>query len=429
MASLGSSTAVATVPTSSSVAAAPSPSSTFTFQPVPELFTCGLATIRWSFVGTAGPLTLNISNINIPQASPLSLPPVSSASSTPATVTGRSLPGKRQYNGYGGSYLPPIDAILIAGIDPTVGNWTWNGVNVPQGWYQMLAYVQGVLQTSSSSFFVQNGTNTNCVTQFGITPSNQAASSTLARPSPSPSAIVAASSHSHAGAIAGGVVGGVAFLAAAIIALLYFCTRRRSKSSRLRDEDGMGRRWSELSFRKSRPASGARSSIQKTVPGLVADRALIGSDDVLGTLGHEKALVATLPPVLPSPVLPSPISYNQSPRVSTQTNHSYPRTTSNPEPVVRRASYNPQIKEAIPLERTNTTGGGPRRKPAPRYEGADEPEVGLDGRSSSQTTLDSLHANVDGSPGGTHILQHQSSFGAMRPMHVMIPDPPPQAHS
>jgi hypothetical protein len=66
----------------------------------------------------------------------------------------------------------------------------------------------------------------------------------------------------------------------------------------------------------------------------------------------------------------------------------------------------------------------PRRKPAPRYDGA--AEVGeRDGHSSSQTTLDPIHGNsTNGSPESVRILQHKSSFGAVRPMHVMISDPP-----
>ena len=65
----------------------------------------------------------------------------------------------------------------------------------------------------------------------------------------------------------------------------------------------------------------------------------------------------------------------------------------------------------------------PRRKPAPRY---DATEVGeREGHSSSQTTLDPIHGNsTNGSPDSVHILQHKSSLGAVRPMHVMLSDPP-----
>jgi len=441
MASPVSSNAVSSTSTSS--AAPASTSASFVFAQIPEMYTCGLATVRWTYVGNPGPLTLNISNVNVPQQAPLSSSTTSSSTSaaSPSASAGSTSAGaapvvmRRQFNGYGGSYLPSVNTILIAGIDPTAGNWTWNGngVDVPQGWYQMLAYVQGALHTSSSSFFVQNGTNTNCVPQYvNGSPSTQSPLSTST--STSPSAIVATpSSHSHVGAIAGGVVGGVAFLAAAIVAFLYLCVRRREARSRRSGGGGGrgGRRWSELSFRKLRRGSDGTVSLRKNQPGLEPEQTFVGSDEEISALGHEK-VVAAVAANQPSSVLPRS-GYTPSPRGSTQSNN---RTTSNQgAPPVRRASYSyrPSTAEAIPLERTNTTGGGSRRKPAPRYEGDDVAVAAeRDGHSSSRTTLDAAHANPPHSNGATssdHVLKHQSSFGAMRPMHVMMADPPAPAHS
>jgi hypothetical protein len=159
------------------------------------------------------------------------------------------------------------------------------------------------------------------------------------------------------------------------------------------------------------------------LPILEADQTFLGSDD---TAVHEKAIAAGYP--MPA----QPQRYSRSNRASTQTSSSNGRA-SNPDPPSRRPSQNAGTGEAIQLERANTFGGGARRKPPPRYDGADEPEVKGSGTSSSRTTLESSHGNTNaldnGNVGGTHLLRHQSSFGAMRPMHVLIPDPPPSARS
>jgi len=353
----------------------------------------------------------------------LSLPPAPSPTTQAAVSTAGTTLLKRQFNGYGGSYLPPINVILIAGIDPTVGNWSWTSVDVPQGWYQIYANVQNTVQTTSSPFFVQNGTITGCVVQFAA-PSTAANSSSTSHPVATN--IVAPSHHSNAGAIAGGVIGGIAFLAVAFVAFLFLCLRRRTSRSQHHDEDGGARRWSELSFRKSRPDN-TRSSTQKTLPVLEGEQTITGSDEEMSTLAHEKAIAAgQSPPQLPPHQPHQPIR-THSLRNSTQTTGSYGRGATNPESPGAPSSYNAFTGEAIQLERTNTAGGSvrPRRKPAPHYEGGAEGEEQHDGRSSSQTTLDFVPGNsTKGSPDSAHILQHKSSFGAVRPMHVMITDPP-----
>jgi len=427
MATTSTSTVALPVLTSSSAAAASS-SANLVFQTVGEMFTCGQTNVRWTYTGSSSPLTLNITNVNVPQQSPLSTTTAaSSTSQTGAAVTlsASAQIRKRQYNnGYGGSYLPAVNVILVAGIDPTVGNYTWNSVDVPQGWYQLYANVQNTVQATSSSFFVLNGTNTNCVAQFA--PSTAANSSST---SPIPAAthtstLIAPSHHSNAGAIAGGVIGGIAFLAAAFCAFFFLYLRRQTSRSQHHDEDGAPRRWSELAFLKSRPDTNTMSSIQKPPAALEADQTFIGSDEEVSTLEHEKAVAAAqLPPQLPPH---QPILRSQSLRNSAQTTGSLDLGSTNPESPGVRSSYNPPPGEATQLERANTGGGSvrhPRRKPAPRYDGA-----AGDGRSSSQSTLDFVAGNSNkGSPESDNILQHKSSLGAMRPMHVMIPDPPASA--
>ena len=409
------STTVAVATSTSSTAASAAP--TFLFQTIGEMYTCGAAVVSWAYAGSSTQLSLNISNINVSQQAPLS-------ASTAAASSTQAL--KRQYNGYDNSYLPPINVLVASNLNPSSGNWTWTSVTVPQGWYHILANVQDVVQSNSSSFFVLNGTNTNCITQFAV--SSSPSSNLPDSPSVSPSPISATSSgHSHVGAIAGGIIGGIIFFAAAFSAFLYYFLRRRYRYPRSRNEDdGDIRRWSALGIGKSRHTSYARSSVQKAhaaLPTLEADQTFLGSDD---TAVHEKAIAAGY--AIPA----QPQRYSRSNRASTQTRSSNGRA-SNPDPPSRRPSQNAGTGEVIQLERANTFGGGARRKPPPRYDSADEPEVKGSGTSSSRTTLESSHGNTNaldnGNVGGTHLLQHQSSFGAMRPMHVLIPDPPPSARS
>lgn len=431
MASLSTSTVATPVSTSSS-AAPTSTSPSFVWQPIGQMFTCGQTNVRWVFTGSPSPLTLNITNINVTQQAPLSSIGLSSTSQTSASAvatstTSSSLLVKRQFNGFGGSYLPSVNEFLIAGIDPSVNNFTWTSVNVPQGWYRLYADVQNSVQATSSSFFVQNGTITSCIPQFVVGAPSTAAGSSSTSPVPvatsSPSS--APSGHSHAGAIAGGVVGGLAFLGAVFAAIFFCFLRRRPSRSRLHDEDGGGRRWSELSFRKLRSGKNFRSSIPKTSSNPQADQTIIGSDEEISTVGHEKAIATAQASAHAPHHQPT---RSQSLRTSTQTTGSYRdgRAATNPERPGSRASYGAHPGEVIAMEHTNLQHSpsvtSPRRKPAPRYDGEAEERTG---HSSSQTTLDPILGNpANGSPDSVHILQHKSSLGAIRPMRVMISDPP-----
>jgi len=410
-----SSTAATPASTSSSVAPA-STSPSFVWQPIGEMFTCGQTNVAWNFTGSSSPLTLNITNINVTQQAPMtttgpsSTSQATSASASPVPVSATSAVAKRQFDGFNNSYLPPVNEIIIAGIDPTVNNFTWTSVNVPQGWYQLYANVQNSVKATSSLFFVHNGTITECVAQFA--PSNNDSSSSTPNVPVATSSPSAQSHHSNAGAIAGGVIGGLAFLAA-VVATVFFCfLRRRPSRSRLRDEDGGGRRWSELSFRKWRSGNSTRS---KNSPNPQAEQPIIESEEEISTVGHEKAMAAAQASAHP-PQLPQLPTRSQSLRTSTQ--------TTNLERSGSRASYGARPGEAIPMENTHLQYSpnivSPRRKPAPRYDSV------IDGHSSSQTTLDPFPSNsANGSPDSVHILQHKSSLGAVRPMHVMSSDPPP----
>ena len=460
--------------TSSSAAASSSSSPSLVFPQAGEMFTCGVTLIHWTYTGPSASLSLNISNINVAQQAPLTPSPAptstttnSSSSTSPsasqASTSASAALTRRQYNGYGGSYLPPINVVLATGLNASADVWQWDAVNVPQGWYQILGDVQGVIQTSSSEFFVGNGSSTDCIKQFAT------ASTPVSNPSSSSSgagstAVAESSSHSNAGAIAGGVIGGIIFLAAAFLAFFYFCLGRRSSRSRLHDDYDGGRRWSQLSFKKLRSGGDVRSSIQQhhaNMPTLDANQTFVGTDEELSTIAHEKAIAAAVPPTSFQPVrtrshrgstqtnasssnaafhTESPVRRTPSyqaqqvesiPLERTQSgqNHGYPPSPSEP-PVSRSATYN-ATPGAVTLERTPTGGGGPRRKPAPRYDDAAEAEAERERNVSSQATPSSSLGTANGgdSVGDHQILRHQNSFGAMRPMHVMMPDLPPVVHN
>ena len=149
---------------------------------------------------------------------------------------------KRQYGGYGGTYLPQIDEQLATQLDPLVGIWRWPSTNVPQGWYQMLANVQGIIETSSPSFFVQNGTNVNCVLQFYpasstltstvIAPASAETTNSTQVPAIAPSSAKAVS---HTAAVVGGIAGGAA--AVILVILIIIFARRRGRQDHMRGKN------------------------------------------------------------------------------------------------------------------------------------------------------------------------------------------------
>ncbi|KAI9449165.1 hypothetical protein BJY52DRAFT_271671 [Lactarius psammicola] len=225
-----STTTSSTVQQSSSA----TPAFQFVFN-IGEMYTCGIAEVRWTFSGVAAPMSFNITNVNVVQQAPLTSSDTNSrqsiTSGTPSatrSVAQRDI-SRRQYSGYGGSYLPPIDEQLATGLDPFIGLWRWSSVNVPQGWYQMLAIIQGVPggTVSSSSFFIQNGTDVDCILQFLPTSSTstslvQTSATVNGTTTGTPSKAI-----SHTGAIAGATIGGVTSVILAIGAIVFVWRRRR----------------------------------------------------------------------------------------------------------------------------------------------------------------------------------------------------------
>ena len=248
-------TSVTSTITSSTPQASSSSAPSFQFAAVPEMYTCGVAEIQWTYSGPSAPMSFNITNVNVAQQAPLSTNTRSTTTTTSAAtsqtvaavIIQRDTISGRQYSGYGGSYLPQIDEQLATQLDPLVGIWRWSSANVPQGWYRMLASVQGVLQVSSSSFFVQNGTDVSCVLQFYPASS----SSTIVVQVPTVTAKATASSKatsSHTGAVVGGTIAGAAAVILAIGAMIAFARRRRRRRQKHDESPHMQRNAVDPSF-------------------------------------------------------------------------------------------------------------------------------------------------------------------------------------
>ncbi|TFY73387.1 hypothetical protein EWM64_g10625, partial [Hericium alpestre] len=180
----------------------------FSFEDVPDMWTCGTANINWDYGGAIGQLSLTITNDGVDQPSPPSsssssssaptsspapssspspspsLVPVPSSSPAPSqssvpppTTDGANVPGgarpapppklRRQST-------PTITETITDDLDPGQRNYIWQRVNVPQGWYILNATILET-NTSSSPFYVHSGQDTSCVLTASPSSSNGAA--------------------------------------------------------------------------------------------------------------------------------------------------------------------------------------------------------------------------------------------------------------
>ncbi|EIW74370.1 hypothetical protein CONPUDRAFT_140498 [Coniophora puteana RWD-64-598 SS2] len=179
--------------TQTSTASSSSPSNAVvTFHSISNMETCDSnVQIQWSYSGSNTPLSLYVAKSD-------------SSSSQLLTVT-----------------------------SPQVDSWSWPTVDVAAGQYRFLGDMLSG-NVSSQVFTVSQGTNTSCLsTSPSGTISSTSPSSTPPTGSPSPTNSLtpnpvseASSGKKHAGAIAGGVIGGLAALTA-LIAVLWVCLRRR----------------------------------------------------------------------------------------------------------------------------------------------------------------------------------------------------------
>jgi hypothetical protein len=287
---------------SSTSAASPTGTPTLLFVPLDtqsqDVDTCSSDfSIQWVWEsgGNFTPLfTLSVTNINVTQKDPPStlsesspdqivnplsdvrraiIPSVASGSVI-STGTVSAPPGSA-------TTIPGLIESLTTSLDPSAQDiFTWN-VNLPQGWYNILATatdagddVKGAggiwasFNAASESFFIRNGSDTSCLAAIGsaTTASSTSPGSTTipgATDTASASGVGSLSSPSHVnrGAIAGGVVGGLAVIVAILGACLWFRQGRR-RSTISADDAGAPRsnfgKWGALGSFDS--ANGTRSA-------------------------------------------------------------------------------------------------------------------------------------------------------------------------
>ncbi|KAJ7669402.1 hypothetical protein DFH06DRAFT_1180841 [Mycena polygramma] len=227
------------------------------------MLTCQPSLITWLYSSASDinfkDLALTITNVDVPQLS---------APSTTAIGT-FSTPTLQRRDG-------DLTQTIASGVDPTLGTFTWSNVDVSQGWYTMVATMASVnFQLQSSAFYVQNGPDVSCISTSSPSSSSAPTSSSPADPTSSPPSsptssgdgssssgvtlpVTSGASKVNRGAIAGGVIGGLAVIAAAIAA--YFYLRYASASSSAPAGKRATRKWAGLGSTDSKNYPGTSSN-------------------------------------------------------------------------------------------------------------------------------------------------------------------------
>ncbi|KAJ3877208.1 hypothetical protein F5051DRAFT_409151 [Lentinula edodes] len=303
--------AISSSSTSSSASATASPYLAFDLSST-ELDTCSPFNIIWSWGIGANPpvklITLSVTNINVTQQ----LPPASSSSSSlsassqitntftdldsstdtvarrqiiPSVASGSVLATGTVSAAPGSStQLAGLIESLSTALDPSVqSSFTWDQVNLPQGWYEFLATatdagdvlggVGGIWTTwnaSSEPIFIRNSSDVSCLATIttSTSSSSSGATNTAGQSSPSAGGSLSTTSHVNSGAIAGGVIGGLAALVVIIGACLAYLRGRRYRNGLNDAGDGTSPRpnfgkWGALGSFDS--ANGSRSAPKSTV--------------------------------------------------------------------------------------------------------------------------------------------------------------------
>ncbi|KAI8971263.1 hypothetical protein BD414DRAFT_386100, partial [Trametes punicea] len=239
----GSKVSLGGTPTLSSSSPQSTPTESFSFANVPFMTTCTAATVTWNYAGPDEYISLFASTSIAPH------PDGDTVNSTALVMNA------------------PVALDIFAGLQ----SYTWSPVNLTSGWYTLQAAGPD-FQVQSQQFWINNGTDTSCLSAVSSSSISSTASTT---PTTAPSVIAtsdatsptssalpipvsdAVSTHARTGAIAGGVIGGIAIIAAAIAAYVYFGVCRRTPTrSRRRAMNGSGRsgqlaKWGGLSSRDS----------------------------------------------------------------------------------------------------------------------------------------------------------------------------------
>ncbi|KAJ7249457.1 hypothetical protein C8J57DRAFT_1357029 [Mycena rebaudengoi] len=223
----------------------------FAFIKIASMVTCTQAEIDW-FSASAPPVKLTITNDGVLQpSSPSST--LSSASFKPHTdglLSRRDLAAIRE-------------AITNESIDSGKFKYTWPIVNVPPGLY----IIQAAFDSSSSiinstAFLVSEGADTSCVVAATSSPSSPASTTSGSptstgsggpiTPPPESLPVNAASSSLNRGAIAGGVIGGLAVIFAAVAAYFYLRFASASSAGAAASKKRNTRKWGGLSSTDSK---------------------------------------------------------------------------------------------------------------------------------------------------------------------------------
>ncbi|KAH8831435.1 hypothetical protein DL96DRAFT_830578 [Flagelloscypha sp. PMI_526] len=122
---------------------------------------------------------------------------------------------------------------IVRSIRANSSSYLYEQIAVPQGWYQILAYSSdGRIEKRTTSFFVWNGTDTSCLSNFPskTTQDDTPASDTTSSSSPTNTTTGSGKSESNkAKMIAGAVVGGFAVLIIVLISIFFLRRRRKHR--------------------------------------------------------------------------------------------------------------------------------------------------------------------------------------------------------
>ncbi|KAJ6587872.1 hypothetical protein B0H19DRAFT_1057175 [Mycena capillaripes] len=201
----------------------------FQFNKIPDMTTCKPTVVTWIYapvtVDDQLVLTLAITNHDVPQSAPLS----GTSTGAPATHMGAScvssLSGRDEAASHNITHSP---------LDPAFPSFTWQSVNVTEGWYAILATMNlpGFL-SRSTSFFVENGTDTSCLrTESALRSSSTGGGASTTRINTSkPTDLAPSLAGTNGGAIAGGVIGGIVVVLGAVVLIMHCRSRRVAASA------------------------------------------------------------------------------------------------------------------------------------------------------------------------------------------------------
>jgi len=356
---------------------------------------------------------------------------------------------------------PNLNQTIVSDIQPEMGEFEWDPINVAAGWYVLQAEL-GDLSAESPRFYVANGTDSSCLT----------ATSTPGGPI---SGLV--SHHTNVGAIVGGVIGGVVIVVLALLAL-FFMRRRRSGAilprNRALSDPAVkrGGRWNGLSSREAvaggveLPKRSHDSSVRSEHSQETAVERLSHDDIAKDKLEGEQDIAET--PALPYTANQYPPAGGFAPRRSDSYGRSHARSQSQTHRAMALAALDsgtnrrqsrqsieasmlarspsestyvgeplspPLSPEMITMNRSSSSGGNVQRratrKPVPKYSAGGAAEETTTNRESSyyENARENPFANSSEDVAGARLnlpkLDHKSSFGEMKPMHVLMPDMPP----